>query len=132
MRTLNGMTIATVILLAAFGYSAAHGQETGPAKISKTAMGQMLADADGMTLYTYSRDMTGYSNCNDACASVWLPMTPAVGAVASGDWSIILRDDGKPQWAYKGQPLYRFSKDAAPGDMTGDSADKGRWHVAKP
>ncbi len=132
MRALNGMTIATVILIAAFGYSGAHGQETGPAKISKTAMGQMLADADGMTLYTYSRDMTGYSNCNDQCASVWVPMTPAVGAVASGDWSIILRDDGKPQWAYKGQPLYRFSKDAAPGDMTGDSADKRRWHVAKP
>ena len=132
MRTLNGMTIATVILLAAFGYSAAHGQETGPAKISKTAMGQMLADADGMTLYTYSRDMTGYSNCNDQCASVWVPMTPAVGAVASGDWSIILRDDGKPQWAYKGKPLYRFSKDAAAGDMTGDGADKGRWQVAKP
>lgn len=132
MRALNGMTIATLILFAAFGYSAAHAQESGPAKITQTAMGPMLMDADGMALYTYARDMTGYSNCNDQCASIWMPMTPAVGAVASGDWSIILRDDGKPQWAYKGRPLYRFSKDSAPGEMTGEAADAGRWHVAKP
>lgn len=132
MRALNSMSIATVILLVAFGYSAARGQETGPAKIGQTALGQVLTDQDGMTLYTYARDMIGYSNCNDQCLVGWVPMTPAVGAVMSGDWSIIQRDDGRPQWAYKGRPLYRYSKDARPGDRVGDGADKGRWQAVSP
>ncbi|MFY0104123.1 hypothetical protein ABTP95_19980 [Acinetobacter baumannii] len=41
------------------------------------------------------------------------------------------RDDGKGQWAYKGHPLYRWSKDQKPGDTTGDGVI-GAWHVARP
>ena len=49
-------------------------------------------------------------------------------------WEIgrrIARDDGSMQWAYKGKPLYTYSKDAKPGDMTGD--ERGQvWHMAMP
>ncbi len=38
----------------------------------------------------------------------------------SGDWTIITRDDGLKQWAYKGKPLYAFAKDTKAGDKTGD------------
>ena len=41
------------------------------------------------------------------------------------------RDDGAKQLAYKGKPLYYWSKDQKPGDRTGDGVN-GVWHVAKP
>ena len=49
---------------------------------------------------------------------------------ASGDWSVITRDDGKKQWAFKGKPLYFWIKDQKPGDTTGDGVNSV-WHVAK-
>ena len=48
---------------------------------------------------------------------------------ASGDWSVLARDDGSKQWAYKGKPLYLWVKDQKPGDKTGDGFNKV-WHVA--
>jgi predicted lipoprotein with Yx(FWY)xxD motif len=47
------------------------------------------------------------------------------------DWSIVTRDDGGKQWAYKGKPLYAWSKDAKPGDVTGDGVNNV-WHIAAP
>lgn len=114
------------------GLAGAVAQEMGPAKVGQTSLGPVLTDAKGMTLYTYNRDMPGFSNCNAACAQNWPALIVAAGAKASGDWSVIARDDGKKQWAYKGKALYLWSKDAKPGDTGGDGAAKGKWHVAKP
>lgn len=44
---------------------------------------------------------------------------------------MIKRDDGVPQWAYKGRPLYTWSKDAKPGDRTGDGFNNA-WRLARP
>jgi predicted lipoprotein with Yx(FWY)xxD motif len=55
----------------------------------------------------------------------------ADGDAASGDWSVVTRDDGKKQWAMKGKPLYFWAKDGKPGDKTGDGV-LGVWHSAKP
>ncbi|HEX5380278.1 MAG TPA: hypothetical protein VFW47_17000 [Phenylobacterium sp.] len=120
------------VALSGLSLSGALAQETGPAKVAQTSLGPALTDARGMTLYTFTRDMTGYSNCNGPCAAAWPPLLAPADAKAGGDWTIILRDDGKRQWAYKGSALYGWSKDAAPGDVTGDGADNGKWHVAKP
>jgi predicted lipoprotein with Yx(FWY)xxD motif len=49
----------------------------------------------------------------------------------SGNWTIVTRDDGSKQWAYKGKPLYFWAKDAKVGDTTGDNVNNV-WHVAKP
>ena len=35
------------------------------------------------------------------------------------------------QWAYKTKPLYSFSKDSKPGDITGDDFNHV-WHIAAP
>jgi predicted lipoprotein with Yx(FWY)xxD motif len=40
-----------------------------PATTAQTAKGPVLADAKGMTLYTFDRDAAGTSNCFD-CESV--------------------------------------------------------------
>jgi predicted lipoprotein with Yx(FWY)xxD motif len=123
---------AVAIALSAPCFSTASAQTAGPAQVAQTSLGPALTDSRGMTLYTYTRDMTGYSNCNGPCAAEWPPLTAPADAKASGDWSIIVRDDGKRQWAYKGSALYAWSKDTAPGQATGEGAGGGKWHVAKP
>ena len=50
-------------------------------------------------------------------------------AVNRGDFSVFQRDDGRKQWALVGKPLYYWSKDARPGDMSGDMMNNGQWHV---
>ena len=51
--------------------------------------------------------------------------------MSMGDWTVVTRDNGMKQWAYKGKPLYAFVKDSKPGDTTGDGVG-GAWHTAMP
>lgn len=111
--------------------TAAVAQTAAPAKVADTSKGKALVDAKGMTLYTFDRDAAGKSNCNGQCAQNWPPLMAASGAAASGDWSVVTRDDGAKQWAYKGKPLYLWTKDSKPGDATGDGVNN-IWHVAQP
>jgi len=92
----------------------------------------VLTDKDGMTLYTFDKDPAGAgkSVCNGGCATNWPPLMASGGAAATGNWSIVTRDDGTKQWAYEGKPLYRWVKDQKPGDKTGDGF-RGIWHVAR-
>jgi predicted lipoprotein with Yx(FWY)xxD motif len=92
--------------------------------------GGILTNNAGMTLYTFDKDAGGKSACNGPCATNWPPLMASGGAKASGDWSIITRDDGGKQWAYKGKPLYLWAKDKKPGDKTGDGVN-GVWHIVK-
>jgi len=92
----------------------------------------VLTDKAGMTLYTFDNDPTGggKSNCNGPCAQNWPPLAADADASPSGDWTIVTRQDGSRQWAYKGKPLYRWIKDQKPGDRKGDGF-RGVWHVAR-
>ena len=98
-----------------------------PAKVMDGA----LTGANGMTLYTFDRDAmgSGKSVCNDACAKNWPPLMASKAPGA--DYSVITRDDGKTQLAYKGKPLYFWAKDAKPGDKTGDGVNQV-WRTARP
>lgn len=102
-----------------------------PAGVGNTSLGKVLVNAHGMTLYTYSKDTNGKSDCNGGCAKAWPPLQATSGS-PSGNWSIITRSDGEKQWAYKGKPLYNWIKDAKPGDTMGDGLLNGAWHVAQP
>ncbi|ATB65564.1 COG4315 family predicted lipoprotein [Pseudomonas mosselii] len=90
-----------------------------------------LVDKKGMTLYTFDKDTAGKSVCNGDCATNWPPLKAETEAKAEGDWTVVTRDDGSSQWAYKGKPLYTFIKDKKAGETTGDGM-KDVWHVAKP
>jgi predicted lipoprotein with Yx(FWY)xxD motif len=93
--------------------------------------GDILVDRNGMTLYTFDRDPEFKSVCNAQCAASWPPLVAAPGARRAGAYAIIARDDGRRQWAYRGKPLYLWSKDEKPGDRTGDGVDN-LWRVARP
>jgi predicted lipoprotein with Yx(FWY)xxD motif len=120
--------------LIAVALSAATGAfaQSAPAKTAETSKGMAFVDGKGMTLYTFDKDTAGKSVCNGQCATNWPPLMASADAKASGDWTVITRDDGKKQWAYKGKPLYTWAKDTKPGDATGDGVANNTWHVAQP
>ena len=101
-------------------------------KTADTPKGKTYVDAKGMTLYTFDKDASGKSMCNGPCAENWPPLAAADDAKPTADMTIVVRDDGKKMWAYKGKPLYTFKKDAAPGETNGDGFLNGAWHMAKP
>ena len=122
----KSMTILAAVLLisqTAIGLAQPSGVKTA---------GGMLADSKGMTLYTFDKDTTpGKSACNGQCLVNWPALSADTGAKDAGDWTVITRDDGAKQWAYKGKPLYTFIQDKAAGDMAGEGKG-GVWHTVKP
>jgi predicted lipoprotein with Yx(FWY)xxD motif len=130
MRMRKSVPILAAAVVLSLLIGAAFAQATAPTS-ADTPKGKSLVDVNGMTLYTFDRDAKGKSNCNGQCASLWLPLIADTDAKASGDFSFVTRDDGRKQWAYKGKPLYTWSKDTKPGDVTGDGVNSV-WHIAAP
>jgi predicted lipoprotein with Yx(FWY)xxD motif len=93
----------------------------------------VLIGPTGMTLYTFDRDAanSAASACTGGCATNWPPLMAPAGAKPMGDYTVVRRDDGNMQWAYKGRPLYYWTKDGKPGDRTGDGVNNA-WRVARP
>ena len=116
------------ILILSFAALVGSARAEPPAKMANG----MLVDSSGMTLYNFDRDAagSGKSACNGPCAALWPPAMAAAGAKAEGDFTIVTRDDGTMQWAYKGKPLYHYSIDKKAGDMMGDKF-RDVWHVVK-
>jgi len=125
--TVRTVTVRRAAILAACTLFAAAAHAQAPVKTQDG----LLANPAGMTLYTFDNDSAGKSVCNDGCAKNWPPLAAAADAKPQGDYSVVTRDDGSKQWAYKGKPLYLFVKDAKPGDKQGDNV-KNVWHVVKP
>ena len=66
------------------------------------------ASLDGLTLYIFTRDSAGFSDCNAGCAEDWPPLYADRGAVAADGFTLITRSNGAAQWAYNNQPLYFY------------------------
>lgn len=90
----------------------------------------ILADASGRTLYTFDKDASNKSNCNDGCAATWPPFLAKEGDRTPANFSVITRDDGTRQWALNGKPLYFFAADVNAGEAKGDGKG-GVWHVIR-
>jgi predicted lipoprotein with Yx(FWY)xxD motif len=99
-------------------------------------LGPFLTDAEGMTVYLFTKDETaGESACYDDCATAWPPVPATDGMTLppgiSGTLSAIERTDGSQQMTYNDIPLYYFAKDAAPGDTTGQDVGDV-WYIVTP
>jgi predicted lipoprotein with Yx(FWY)xxD motif len=99
-----------------------------------TALGRILVDARGRTLYRFEKDRNGRSACNGACAVNWPPLISAGKArPGSGLRASLLgltrRSDGRRQVTYAGHPLYTFVADMRAGQTAGEGvkAFGGSW-----
>jgi predicted lipoprotein with Yx(FWY)xxD motif len=99
-----------------------------------TALGSVLVGPTGMTLYRFTNDEPGVSNCADQCATNWPPLTVesadaiVPGVNLPGEWGTVERADGTIQVTYNGWPLYYWKDDKARGDMTGEGVGD-KWYT---
>jgi predicted lipoprotein with Yx(FWY)xxD motif len=99
---------------------------------SRTSGGQIfIMYQNHMSLYTYEHDMLGVSNCYGECAEAWPPAILDADTMLGESYSLIKRDDGKMQAAFKDQPLYLSVLDGKIGDTNGDGIG-GVWYLARP
>ncbi len=97
---------------------------------TSASLGSYMTGPNGMTLYTFTKDTAGVSNCNGSCATLWPPYTATSQAGLPSGVTVITRADGSMQYAWNGMPLYYYTPDKNPGDTTGQGVG-GVWFVAK-
>jgi len=96
-----------------------------------TDLGTALVDPEGLTLYVFIADTDGESTCYGECAQLWPPVTgdtPIGSDLDASMFGTTTRTDGSEQLTVNGQPLYRYTPDLTPGDITGQGFN-GVWFV---
>ena len=107
-------SVAIVLTVAAAPASSA------PAGVSSqyaAGLGTILTDGAGRSLYTFTKDQSGVSNCYDTCATYWPPLlsdsAPSVQAGFNGSFGTTTRtDDG---WSRGGAGRLRQRRHPPPG-----------------
>lgn len=106
--------------------------------LGDTALGSVLTDAGGLTLYLFTPDEAGSPTCTGGCAGAWPPLLVEDGAALAAAEGIdpallstIAHPDGGTQLKIGKWPLYYFSGDAGPGDANGQGSG-GNWFVVGP
>jgi predicted lipoprotein with Yx(FWY)xxD motif len=127
-----------VLSLAAFAVAVATAGAAPPhaqVAVRSTALGHVLVDARGHTLYVFDQDKGGKSACSGGCAAAWPPFLTAGSPVALKGVNASLvgtakRSDGKLQVTFAHHPLYFFAKDAKAGQVGGASI--AHWAALSP
>ena len=124
------VVLAAVALFAAIlgGTSSAASQKAPKGalvSLHRTALGKVLVDARGHTLYLFEKDKKGMSLCNGTCVAYWPPiLSSAKPRAGVGVRASLLgrtrRADGRRQVTYAGHPLYTFVGDTKAGQTTGE------------
>ena len=106
---------------------------------SNAQVGSHLVDKDGNSLYYFSNDVAGQSNCTGGCLTAWpifladSATTTYSGELAVADFKTIVTAAGNKQTTYKGWPLYYYApagvREAA--KLTTGEAVGNVWYVAK-
>jgi predicted lipoprotein with Yx(FWY)xxD motif len=87
----------------------------------------VLADAQGRTLYSADVEQSGTIKCTGMCTSIWAPATASASQAksAAADLGIkigtVQRPDGGSQLTLDGRPLYTFTQEG-PGEIDGNGA----------
>jgi predicted lipoprotein with Yx(FWY)xxD motif len=95
--------------------------------------GRIVVDSEGFVLYRFDGDTPSSANCQGRCTKLWQPVlamkvTP-VGEIPRIKLGIVERPGDTHQLTLGGAPLYRFVRDAAPGEATGHGVDGQWWAV---
>ena len=98
---------------------------------SEMLVGGTNSSRPGLTLYVFDSDLgTSGSTCNDECATTWPPVVVDDAEVDNiPGLSLITRDDGSSQAAFKGRPLYFYANDTSAGEANGQAVNDAWWQV---
>lgn len=90
--------------------------------VASSRLGEILVDAEGRTLYAFTKDKGDQSACSGECATNWPALTGTATAGTGAQASLLstsMQPNGTAQVTYDGRPLYYFAGDAKPGDTNG-------------
>ena len=116
------------------------GSPGGVLSVANTALGQVLVDSKGLTVYLLTADTPGHSSCNAQCLQFWPVVSAPAGAGApmaqgaSAALGTTKATSGTSMLTAGGWPLYTFAKDKAPGDVNGQGKKSfgGTWYAVSP
>lgn len=140
-RTLGCVLAAAAMVapLAACGDDVpARADEPGaPIRVEQVdTLGDIVVQAEGMTVYAFEGDTATVSGCQGPCLKNWPIVAapeplPASASAISGPLGVIVREDGARQLTLGSHPLYTFIQDTAPGQHNGVGKKLGdlRWGV---
>jgi len=124
MRVLSFVLTCAISVASAASAEPEKLEHPGVVALSQSEKGEWIYRKfpSSLRLYVSERDAPGRSNCAEGCSSAWPPVLAAETDLPVGDWTPILRGDGRRQWAYKGRPAYLRYHDA-PEAPQGDGID---------
>lgn len=98
--------------------------------VASSDLGDILTDADGMTIYYFANDTEGVSNCTGDCLDNWPPVVvegePTAGDGVDAELGTI-EVEGETWLTVNGFPAYYFAGDAAAGDVNGQAVGDVWW-----
>ena len=148
-RPITFLAGAALVALAALAVAACGGGSAATAAASKpssgasptvhvanSSLGSILVDSQGRTLYLFKADTGTKSSCTGACAVAWPPLS-ATGHLTAGSGASSAKlgtttgSGGGGQVTYNEHPLYLYSGDTKPGEVTGQgsTAFGAAWYV---
>jgi len=85
----------------------------GVLALSEDKPGQWLYKSfpNFLPLYVFDGEPEGKSTCDAVCSAVWPIIKAEENSKPMGHWTIIKRDDGRKQWAFKGKAAYMYFED---------------------
>jgi len=126
------LALLGVAVVSAGGSAVAAADVGATLKTVKIGGVDVLANADGLTLYWFAPDTSTSSKCFGSCAIYWPPVSgsPAAGPGVTGKLGTIKRPGGGLQATYDGHPLYTYIGDRGPGQANGNDLDLngGFWY----
>ena len=142
--TLAGVLLFTAgLMVLGFGVWA---QEPAAAVVevaTHATLGSILVGPEGMTLYTFAKDEVDALACTGGCAVNFPPLLldgeliapeglpGELGTITRGPDDEARLDSQVLQVTYNGQPLYYWSRDEVPGDVSGNGIADA-WSVVRP
>lgn len=106
-------------------------------KQNNSALGKIVVNSKGLTLYHNTKEIKGLIKCKGSCTSVWPPLIVNKGTklvagsgIKTSALSKIKRPDGRFQVTYYHKPLYRYFGDTKSGNIRGEGLG-GIWFALK-
>jgi len=139
LLTLAALLTATAVLAAHARAGGGVAQSRALVRVDSGSLGRMLVNANGRTLYLFTRDPRGKSACTGTCATFWHPVATsgkprAAHGVSASLLGTTKRRDGRLQATYDGHALYTFELDTKAGQMHGEGLNEfgGKWYAVSP
>lgn len=93
--------------------------------VKTTSIGRLLTTTKNESLYAYEGESAAALHCTEQCLKQFSPLKAPALAKPIGEWSIIEREAGVRQWAFRDSPVYTHPDDTHSWSLEG--SDEAGW-----